>query len=174
MEPVTIEVRQDHPFKRKPPHEDGRKRLGCEHCNGAVLAPQHFEVPSLNDGGSGMDRFAYQALKGAIEGVLTDALKASPLEPCDAITVEALIGFPTRRERDEGNHRWMIEKALGDVLVKGGWLPDDSFWPTRRYSMGNLEGVYTPHEHWLRLTLFPTAVTVAAAGAAGGQGRLAV
>ena len=37
-----------------------------------------------------------------------------------------MLRFPARRRRDSGNYRVMLEKALGDALVEGGWLPDDT------------------------------------------------
>lgn len=43
-----------------------------------------------------------------------------------AIYVEATLGFSVQRRRDEGNYRWIIEKALGDALVAGGYLVDDT------------------------------------------------
>ena len=43
-----------------------------------------------------------------------------------SVTAQATIRFKQRRRRDEGNHRVLIEKALGDVLVQGGWLSDDT------------------------------------------------
>lgn len=42
------------------------------------------------------------------------------------VEASALITFPTRRRRDEGNYRALLEKALGDALVEGRWLPDDT------------------------------------------------
>jgi hypothetical protein len=41
-------------------------------------------------------------------------------------------------------------------VVPGGWLPSDSFWPRRRYSMGALEGQHAPHESWVKFTIFPS------------------
>jgi hypothetical protein len=52
------------------------------------------------------------------------------------VDATAVVRFPTRRRRDEGNYRAMLEKALGDVLVDGGWLPDDT---PDRYRFGGLE-----------------------------------
>lgn len=43
-----------------------------------------------------------------------------------SVTASASMRFSVRRDRDEGNHRWLLEKALGDALVNGGWLPDDT------------------------------------------------
>lgn len=38
----------------------------------------------------------------------------------------ASLRFPQRRRRDEGNYRAALEKALGDALVQGGYLADDT------------------------------------------------
>lgn len=52
--------------------------------------------------------------------------------PIAALHVEAVLRFPPAkrgaktRRRDEGNFRWMLEKALGDALQEGGWLADDT------------------------------------------------
>lgn len=42
------------------------------------------------------------------------------------VEASAVLTFPTRRRRDEGNFRALLEKALGDALVEGGWLDDDT------------------------------------------------
>jgi hypothetical protein len=34
--------------------------------------------------------------------------------------------FTLRRDRDEGNFRFFLEKALGDALQNGGWLKNDT------------------------------------------------
>jgi hypothetical protein len=41
-------------------------------------------------------------------------------------TARAVLRFPTLQRRDAGNYQTPIEKALGDALVNGGWLPDDT------------------------------------------------
>lgn len=47
--------------------------------------------------------------------------------PCDGpLTVEAVLFFPTRHRRDSENFRPVLSKALGDALVNGGWLADDT------------------------------------------------
>lgn len=173
IQPVEVLIERRCKWKKKPDDpETGKKRLGCENCGKAKMDPDHFGAPpSLNEGGSGMDRRAYQSLKKAWMRVLGDGLVRSQLpRGLKALTVEVMIGFSTYQERDEGNLRWMIEKALGDVLkdglyddegvciIEGGWLPGDSFWPVRRYSMGNLEGTHTPGESWTRLMIFPSMI----------------
>jgi hypothetical protein len=52
------------------------------------------------------------------------------------VEATATLRFRQRRRRDEGNHRVLIEKALGDALVEGGWLPDDD---SDLYSFGRVE-----------------------------------
>jgi len=42
------------------------------------------------------------------------------------VDVNATLRFKQRRRRDEGNFRVILEKACGDALVEGGWLPDDT------------------------------------------------
>lgn len=43
-----------------------------------------------------------------------------------SVTATAELRFKQRRRRDEGNFRVILEKALGDALVEGGWLADDT------------------------------------------------
>jgi hypothetical protein len=168
-EPVEIEIRRDHAFRRRDKRWDTKlgkyvQPSGCGSCGRAKTHAEHMEVPSMNDGGSGMNQHAYRSLKKAWEAVLTDALEASGLERGLAgVTVEGLIGFPTRAERDQGNHRWMVEKALGDALVAGGWLSSDCFFPVARYEFGGLQAVHAPGESWIRLSLFPRRDAEAAA-----------
>jgi hypothetical protein len=47
-----------------------------------------------------------------------------------------------RRDRDQGNHRFILEKALGDALQTGGWLLDDD-WDS--YEFGGLANEHTNH-----------------------------
>lgn len=52
------------------------------------------------------------------------------------VRASATIRFKRRRRRDEGNFRVILEKALGDALVEGGWLPDDT---PEHYQFGAVE-----------------------------------
>jgi hypothetical protein len=169
-EPVEIEIRQDHPFRRRDKRWDVKlgkyvQPSGCATCGKGKMNAAHLGAPpSLNEGGSGMNRMAFQSLKKAWQSALTEQLNASGLERGLAgVTVEGLIGFPTRAERDQGNHRWMVEKALGDALVSGGWLQSDCFFPVCRYEFGGLQAVHHPGESWIRLSLFPRREAVEAA-----------
>lgn len=168
-EPVELLIERDHAFKKKKPDAaTGRKRIGCEVCGRARLDRAHMgSPPSLNDGGSGMDHMAYQALKKAWQAAFVELLDASGLpHGLDGVTVEGLVGFPTRAARDQGNYRWMIEKALGDALQAGGFIADDCFFPVCRYEFGGLQAVHTPGRSWLRLMIFPRSATAGVSSAA--------
>lgn len=153
LAPVEVLLERDHAYRKK-----GEGRRGCADCNRGKLAPVHLGAPpSMNAGGSGMNRMAYQSLKVAWQAAITLGLDAAGLpRGLEAVSVEALIGFPSYVERDEGNVRWMLEKALGDALVAGGWLPSDSFWPTRRFTLHNLEGTHVRGRSFTRLLFFPS------------------
>lgn len=157
LEPVELLIERDHAFRRKPNDPaTGRKRIGCQICGRARHDPVHMGAPpSMNSGNHSMQPQAYQALKHAWQAALRAEIEASGLpRGLQAVTVEGLIGFPTRAERDQGNYRWMVEKALGDALVAGGWLESDCFFPVSRYEFGGLQAVHAPGHSWLRLMLF--------------------
>ena len=124
-EPVEIVIERDHKYKSRGKGAGGRALPGCEVCKAGKLDPVHLGAPpSMNGGNHSMDPQAYQALKHAWQAVLAeqlDALGDALPRPCESITVEAVIGFDTFASRDQGNLRWMIEKALGDTLTGGYW-----------------------------------------------------
>lgn len=164
IEPVELLIERNHAFKRKKPDPvTGKKRIGCEVCGHAQLHRDHLGAPpSMNSGNHSMQPHAYQALKHAWQEALTAGLEASGLpRGLEAVTAEGLIGFPTLAVRDGGNYRWMIEKALGDALVAGGWLEDDCFYPVSRYEFGGIQAVHAPDQSWLRLMLFPRSAQFA-------------
>jgi hypothetical protein len=45
------------------------------------------------------------------------------------------LRFETNRSRDEGNFRYLLEKALGDALVRQCWIADDDW---QRYTFERL------------------------------------
>ena len=149
LAPVELEIVRDHPFKRKP----GKKR-GCATCGAGKLDPAHLGAPpSMNSGNHSMHPQAYQALKHAWQTVLTDALERTGLPTrLDRVMVEGECTFPDRGRRDQGNYRWMLEKALGDALVAGGWLEDDDW---ARYEFGGLAYRYEKGTSRLRLLVMP-------------------
>lgn len=61
-------------------------------------------------------------LQGDIETLLIQAKLPRGLPGVKAV---AVMRFPVRRRRDTVNY-WLLDKALGDALVNGGWLKDDT------------------------------------------------
>jgi len=160
-EPVMIEVVRACHFKAKPPEEvKGRKvkRRGCARCGLGKGDIAHMGAPpsfnALASGQGSGNAMVYAGLKARWQEVLTERLAATDLPKGLAhVLVEGEITFPDRGRRDQGNFRVIVEKALGDALVEGWWLADDS-WDF--YSFGNLEARYVKGESATRLYLFPT------------------
>lgn len=148
IEPVTIEVVRHHAFVKQ-------SKRGCEVCGRAKTHPEHQGAPpSMNVLGSG-NQFAYQAFKKTWQLLLSEAMEAADLpRPLGRVLAEGEVTFPDHRKRDQGNHRFFLEKALGDALTAGGWLVDDDWG---RYEFGGLSAVCVPQESRTRLMLFPTA-----------------
>jgi hypothetical protein len=166
--PVELYLERDHAFKKKPRDPvTGKKRIGCAVCGAGKLRRQHLGGPPTLNERQKINDMAYQRLKMAWEDTFCDLIRAAGIPPCDAVHVEAQIGFPRRQACDEGNLRWMVEKALGDALQRENVLSSDTFYPVRRYTMGNLEGVHSPGRSWLRLLIFQTTATIAPNGASG-------
>ena len=68
-----------------------------------------------------------QRVKTEWEHQLGNALLAASVpRRLDRVQADAELRFGVRRRRDEGNFRVVLEKSLGDVLTKGGWLEDDT------------------------------------------------
>lgn len=83
--------------------------------------------PSLNRISSRGSRWAYSKAKKEWQRDIGLALMACGL-PRDRVSLRtmAVLRFPTAHRRDAGNFGWLLEKCLGDALVEGGWLPDDT------------------------------------------------
>jgi len=71
-------------------------------------------------------RRAKQRLQRDLELVLLGAPGLPRPVPAGRVVVTATLLVPDRRRRDEGNFRTPLEKALGDALVNGGWIVDDT------------------------------------------------
>lgn len=153
LEPVMVEHRRICHFKKKA-DVDGHRRLGCDRCGRPKADRAHMGAPpSINPLGSGDPR-AYQALKQTWQGLLADLLVVSDLpKGLLRVMAEGEATFPTRQRRDQGNFRFLLEKALGDALVEGGWLADDD-WD--RYEFGNLVASYEKGTSATRIVIFPT------------------
>jgi hypothetical protein len=166
LEPVEIVLERHHAYESKGPR--GR---GCAVCNEAKTHPDHLGAPpSLQILGSG-NEFVYQNHKKAWQQLLAERLEASGLSRGLAhVLVEGECTFPDRRKRDQGNHRFMLEKALGDALVSGspspgrdgrelgppvvgGWLADDTW---EQYEFGGLASRYEKGVSRTRLLVFAT------------------
>lgn len=52
-------------------------------------------------------------------------LAARVPKPLPPVRASAVLRFSSKRKRDEGNFRSVLEKALGDALQLG-WLEDDT------------------------------------------------
>lgn len=167
LQPVELVVVRDHGYKSK-----GPRTRGCAICGRAKSDRGHMGAPpSLRVLGSG-NEFEYQALKKAWQQLLAELLDQSGLpRGLGRVLAEGECTFPDRIRRDQGNHRFMVEKALGDALVSGspppdrggrtagppvagGWLTDDDW---TRYEFGGLAHRYEKGVHRLRLELFPGA-----------------
>lgn len=151
--PVEIQITRHHAYKKTP--------RGCAVCSRAKYATEHLgHSESLQALGSG-NQFVYQNMKKGWQDALTLALEQSGLPlNLDRVLVEGVMCFPERRRRDQGNHRFIVEKALGDALHAGGWLADDDW---SHYEFGGLAYRHAPGESWTRLMIFPQASELAVA-----------
>lgn len=82
---------------------------------------------SLNAISSRGSRWAYIKEKKRWEDMLWPMLELGKLpRPMKHVLINVWLRFPVRRRRDTGNFAWILEKAVGDVLVKRGFLVDDT------------------------------------------------
>lgn len=85
----------------------------------------HETPPSLNRF-TGGGRGPYHRAKKQWQQQLGTALMVAGVpRGLRSVKANAVLTFPVKRRRDEGNLRFLLEKALGDILVEGGWLADD-------------------------------------------------
>ena len=116
---------------------------GSESCVGSdglvsVVMIRYDDVPpSLNTTGTRGSHWVATRLKKRWQTTLEGLLMGSGLpRSLERVEASAFLRFPVRRVRDEGNYRWLLEKSLGDALVNGGWLVDDS---SVRFRFGRVE-----------------------------------
>lgn len=139
-----------------------KRQNGCAACGRNKGDRAHFgEPPSLNFFSfSGLTGPLLSSSKQAWQAIFLDLLRESQLPTgLDRVYVSGMITFPkdsrTRTgeyNRDQGNFRVLIEKALGDALEEGGYLPSDG-WD--RYEFGDLNQRVIPGVSATRLTIFP-------------------
>lgn len=153
-EPAQIIITRDHAYKKD-------STRGCLHCRGKKYAPQHLGHSESVNGMLGAHYSKFQAMFDGWSIALTIALEQSGLpRGCRHIFVEGVMCFPQRYANgpDQGNHRFIVEKALGDAL-QGNRLPqgsepwlDDDHW--ERYEFGGLSYQLTPKVSQTKLLLF--------------------
>lgn len=85
-------------------------------------------------GGLFLDALVAAQARGELPAVRAQRLDEPPEGQLSFVEAAAAIVFPVERDRDEGNFRATLEKALGDALTGGDrrawphgrWLPDDT------------------------------------------------
>jgi hypothetical protein len=83
--------------------------------------------PSFNEVGHTGNRWAWTKAKKLWQRDMETGLMVNQVpRGLVSVTAAAILHFPTKRRRDEGNYRTLLEKCLGDALVNGGWLDDDT------------------------------------------------
>lgn len=83
--------------------------------------------PSFNAVGHTGNRWAWTRAKKEWQGLFELLLMQTGMPRNWAfIEAKAVLTFHVKRKRDEGNYRTILEKCLGDALVNGGWLADDT------------------------------------------------
>ena len=153
VEPVLLEIARTCTFKKKKPDEGtGARRIGCERCGKARLHRDHLGTPPSLNALVSSNVHALRAQKDAWQRALPSELRASDLGPTDRVMAEGECCFGTQQRRDGGNHRVLLEKALGDALTEGGYLVDDDW---NRYEFGRRTPTYKTGEAWTRAMLFP-------------------
>jgi hypothetical protein len=93
--------------------------------------------PSFNAVGHSGSRWAWTKAKKDWQKTFEDLLLAAAV-PRGQIKIEAraVLTFTTARRRDAVNYRTVLEKCLGDALVNGRWLADDT---PAEFSFGEIE-----------------------------------
>lgn len=108
--------------------------------------------PSMNDIIGQGSRWRYTSAKSKWGVLLISRINALSIPPCTRVYVEGQVTFPTRTKHDQGNYRFLLEKALGDALQSAGVLADDD-WDS--YEFGGLSKAYEKGVRRTRLMLMP-------------------
>lgn len=139
---------RSNPIHRQKNVEEGkpycafRRQLGCARCGEPKSSTDHLGAPESFNVFAGRDPNVYRTIIGRWSAALEPLLEASGLpRPLDAVKASGTATFPDVSDRDQGNYRVIVEKALGDALVKGGWLTSDDW---TRYEFGDLSYAYEP------------------------------
>jgi hypothetical protein len=87
----------------------------------------HHCPPSLNTNAIRSHWRGYHRHKKQWQAELEQLLMVAQLpRHLQRVEATAILRFPDRRRRDSGNFSALLDKALGDALVNGGWLVDDT------------------------------------------------
>lgn len=130
-----------------------KRALGCADCGLYKGDPAHFGEPPSFNVLAGRNPQIYRALLDQWKAIFTTLLLASDLPACSRIVAEGEAVFPKKAVRDQSNFKVIIDKALGDALVDGGWIPDDG-WD--QYEFGSLTYRVEAGVSETRVILFPT------------------
>lgn len=148
-----------HSEPRGTPECPGKAARGCERCGRNKGDFAHYGSPksynAIGGGrGTGAAAMVGANLKQTWQQIFLMHLRASPLPTgLEAVWVEGEITFPDYREdRDQGNFRVVIEKALGDALQEGGYLVRDDW---TRYEFAGLTMKVEPGRSATAVTIFP-------------------
>lgn len=86
--------------------------------------------PSMNTNKIRSDWRGFHNVKKAwqrmIEVELMGLALPRPIPRVGPLRADVVLTFPTKHRRDSENFRPVLSKALGDALVNGGWLADDT------------------------------------------------
>ncbi len=107
--------------------------------------------PSFNAVGHSGSRWKWTRAKKSWQGNFETMLMVGKV-PRGLVKVEAaaILQFPTAVRRDVVNYRTILEKCLGDALVNGGWLKDDT---PEFFTFGSIEFAKGPKQTTLILTV---------------------
>ena len=67
-----------------------------------------------------------RAWQADLERILMSAGLDRPILTVGPLLVQVTLHFRDRRRRDSENYRVLLSKALGDALVNGRWMVDDT------------------------------------------------
>jgi ribosomal protein L37E len=132
-----------------------KRKVGCATCGMPKAHADHLGAPESFNVMAGRDPNVYRSIIDKWAPVLAELLAASGLPKSLAqVMAEGEVSFGDAADRDAGNYRVMIEKALGDALVRGGYLESDTW---ARYEFGVLQRRDEPGVSRTRIMLFPRA-----------------
>jgi hypothetical protein len=113
--------------------------------------------PSFNKVGHTGNRWTWTREKALWQDMIEKSLMAGRVpRGLGVVKARAELWFPTKRRRDTGNYRTLLEKCLGDALVNGGWLDDDT---PDLFSFAGVEFLRGPARTDLILAVTPPRLT---------------